>query len=188
MINVALALLLAVVASAERRPVKRPARPGVTPAAEAPESTPAAASADAPAAPKKDEPASAAKPRMEEPSKKEAPKMEWKGQYGGAPETGHRLITDQKGWDALWRVLGKEAPALDLKAYNVVAVFIGEKPTGGWTATFEEPREKDGDTLVVYRVNAPKGFVTQAFTQPYAVKAFPKPKSGKMLVMEAKPE
>lgn len=120
--------------------------------------------------------------------KKEAPKMEWKGQYGGAPEAGHRLITDQKGWDALWRVLGKDAPALDLKAYNAVAVFIGEKPTGGWTATFDEPREKDGDTLLTYRVNAPKGFVTQAFTQPYLVKAFPKPAKGKMLVLEATPE
>lgn len=122
------------------------------------------------------------------PAKKETPKMEWKGQYGGAPEAGHRLITDKKGWDALWRVLGKEAPALDLKAYNAVAVFIGEKPTGGWTATFDEPREKDGDVLVAYRVHAPKGFTTQAFSQPYLVKAFPKPKGGKMLVMEAKPE
>lgn len=180
MINLALALLLAAVASAERKPVKRPSRTGAKAAAQAPAEK-AQAAAETPAEPKKEEAAPSA-------PKKETPKMEWKGQYGGMPESGHRLITDRKGWDALWRVLGKDAPALDFAAHNAVAVFLGEKPTGGWTASFEEPREKDGDTLVTYRVNAPKGFVTQAFTQPYVIRVFPKPASGKMLVMEAKPE
>lgn len=175
MIKLALVLVVAVCASAaERKPVKRPAR-GVKAAVEAP------AAKDAPAKPE-DKEKTPAKPATE------LPKMEWKGQYGGAPEAGHRLITDRKGWEALWRVLGKDAPALDFKSFNAVAVFIGEKPTGGWTAVFDEPREKDGDTLVSYRVKAPKGFTTQAFTQPYLVRAFPKPAAGKMLVMQAASE
>lgn len=182
MIKLALVLVVAVSASAaERKAVKRPAR-GVKAAAEAP------ASPDSAMAAKPEKPAEAKpEPKKEGPAK-ELPKMEWKGQYGGAPEAGHRLITDQKGWEALWRVLGKDAPALDFKSYNAVAVFIGEKPTGGWTAVFDEPREKDGDTLVSYRVKAPKGFTTQAFTQPYLVRAFPKPAAGKMLVMQAASE
>jgi hypothetical protein len=143
-----------------------------------------AAHAAAPAAaPKKEAPP--AKAAAEKP--KEAPVMEWKGQYNGTVEAGHRLITDQRGWDALWRVLGKPAPALDFKLYNAVAVFLGERPTGGYTAEFST-REKEGDTLVSYVVGAPKGFVTQAFTRPFHVRAFPKPKTGKMLVMEAKTE
>lgn len=178
MTKLALALILAACASAgERKAVKRPVRGAAKAAVEAPAAKEPAKVGPAEPEPKKDE-----APR------KELPKMEWKGQYGGAPEAGHRLITDQKGWEALWRVLGKDAPALDMKAYNAVAVFIGEKPTGGWTAVFDEPREKDGDTLVAYRVKAPKGFTTQAFTQPYLVRAFPKPASGKMLVMQAASE
>jgi hypothetical protein len=179
-----LLLGLAVAAgAAEPRRVKRPARHTVAPGTPAP----APAPAPEPSTTSASGGAKAAAHAGEAP-RKELPKMEWKGQYGGAPEAGHRLITDQKGWEALWRVLGKDAPALDFKAYNAVAVFIGEKPTGGWTAVFDEPREKDGDTLVSYRIKEPKGFTTQAFTQPYLVRAFPKPAAGKMLVMQAASE
>jgi hypothetical protein len=184
MTSIALALVLAVSAiAADRRPVKRPSRGGVKAAVEAPAS-PDSAKATDPGKPAEAKPEA----KKEEAPKKELPKMEWKGQYGGAPESGHRVITDQKGWEALWRVLGKDAPALDFKTHNAVAVFIGEKPTGGWTAVFDEPREKDGDTLVSYRIKQPKGFTTQAFTQPYLVRAFPKPAGGKLLVMQAASE
>lgn len=122
------------------------------------------------------------------PAKEKKPVMEWKGQNGGPSQPGHKLVTDAKGWEALWRVIGQDAPALNLKTHAAVAVFIGEKPTGGWTAVFEEPKLKDGDLLVVYTVRAPKGFTTQAFTAPYIVRAFPKPAKGKIQVMEAKAE
>lgn len=124
----------------------------------------------------------------EKAAKKESKPMEWKGQQGGPHEAGHRLITDQKGWEALWRVMGKDAPALDFAKYNAVVVFLGERPTGGWTATFADAREKEGDTIVSYMVKEPKGFTTQAFTNPYHIRAYAKPAKGKMLVMEAKPE
>ncbi|MDX6768171.1 MAG: protease complex subunit PrcB family protein [Elusimicrobiota bacterium] len=138
-------------------------------------------------APKKPAPKAEAKAAAA-PAAKEKKPMEWKGQYGGPGEAGHRLITDARGWEALWRVLGKDAPSLDFKTHAAVAVFIGEKPTGGWTATFEEPKVKDGDTLITYTVLSPKGFTTQAFTQPYIVRALPKPAKGRIVVIEAKEE
>lgn len=112
--------------------------------------------------------------------------LEWKGQNGGPAEPGHRVITDAKGWRALWRALGQDAPALDFKTYGAVAVFLGEKPTGGWSAAFEE-KPKDGDTWVLYTIRPPQGFATQAFTAPYAVRAVPRPAKGKILAMENKP-
>jgi hypothetical protein len=106
--------------------------------------------------------------------------MEWKGNGGpGAP--GHEVIADAENWAALWRRLNRPAPALDFKTHAAVVVFLGEKPTGGWGVQFSETRTKKGDLIVAYRAPAPTGFVTQAFTTPWAVKAFAKPK-GKVVV------
>ncbi len=107
--------------------------------------------------------------------------LEWKGQYGGAPETGREVVTDAAGWERLWRGLGKPAPALDFSAYAAAAVFAGQKPTGGFTVRFDEPEPRGDDLLVRARVVAPTGFVTQAFAQPWAVRAFPRPK-GRLIV------
>ncbi len=114
--------------------------------------------------------------------------MEWKNQHGGPRAPSHQLISDVKGWEALWRGLGKDAPALDFKTHAAVAVFLGERPTGGWTVDFREPVVRDGDLRVVYSIEAPKGFSTQAFTAPYVVRAFAKPATGKLVVMETKSE
>lgn len=114
--------------------------------------------------------------------------MEWKGQNGGSDEPGHRLINDARGWEALWRVIGKDKPSLDFKTHVAVAVFLGQKPTGGWSVAFAEPVEKDGDTMVAYTAKAPKGFTTQAFTSPYVVRAVKRPLKGKVVVLEAREE
>jgi hypothetical protein len=102
--------------------------------------------------------------------------LEWKGQTGGPAAPGHKAINDEDEWKSLWAELGKDAPALDFKRYAAVAVFIGEKPTGGYTAVFDEPVDQDGDLLVRYRVPRPSGFTTQAFTSAWRVRAFPRPK------------
>lgn len=140
------------------------------------------------AAPAPKPPAAKAATEKSTPAPKEKAPMEWKGQNGGSKEAGHRLINDARGWEALWRVIGKPMPPLDFNAHAAVAVFLGERPTGGWSAEFAEPKLKDGDTVVVYTVRSPKGFTTQAFTSPYVVRAFKKPAKGKLLIIEAQEE
>ena len=112
--------------------------------------------------------------------------MEWKGQYGGPAEAGSEIVRDVKSWKSLWRLLGKNAPPLDLKKFIAVAVFPGERPTGGFTVEFAEPEMKGKDLVVRHRIKAPGGFATQAFTQPWAVRAFPRPK-GKAVVEASSP-
>lgn len=119
------------------------------------------------------------------PAKEKKTTMEWKGQNGGPAQAGHQVVTDVKGWEALWRVIGKDAPALDLKKHVAVAVFLGERPTGGWSVKFLDPVPKDGDVHLAYVVEGPKGFATQAFTAPFHVRALPRPAKGKLVVMEA---
>lgn len=117
-------------------------------------------------------------------AKKEKP-MEWKGQNGGSIDAEERVVTDEHGWSRLWLMIGQDAPPLDFGKYYAVAVFAGERPTGGYVVDFLDPAPKGKDTVVRYRVLTPTGFTTQAVTQPWKVRAFPRVK-GKVIVEAVK--
>lgn len=112
--------------------------------------------------------------------------QEWKGQMGGTAERGHQIVTDEAAWKSAWRALGKDAPALDFGTHAAVVVFVGERPTGGFTAVFDEPVAQGDDLLVRYRIPKPTGFTTQAFAYPWKARAFPKPK-GRLVVEYVSP-
>lgn len=113
--------------------------------------------------------------------------MEWKGQHGGPIDPGTEVATDAGGWTRLWLQLGQDAPALDFKKYFAVAVFAGERPTGGYTVEFLDPVPKGMDVTVRYRIKDPTGFSTQAIAQPWKVRAFERVK-GKVFVLPAPKE
>lgn len=122
----------------------------------------------------------------ETPREKTMTIQEWKGQMGGPAAPGHKVVTDDAEWQGVWRELGKDAPALDFTRYSAVVVYLGEKPTGGCTAVFDEPVEEDGNLIVRYRLPKPSGFTTQAFAYPWKVRAVPRPK-GRVIVEYAAP-
>jgi hypothetical protein len=115
------------------------------------------------------------------PTEKTMTSQEWKGQMGGPETRGHQVVSDERGWKRVWRELGQDAPELDLEKFSAVAVYVGQRPTGGYTAVFDEPVAQGDDLLVRYRIPKPAGFVTQAFTQPWKVRAFARPK-GRVIV------
>lgn len=117
-------------------------------------------------------------------AKKAEKPMEWKGQYGGPIDPGTEVAADASAWARLWLQLGQDAPPLDFTKYFAVAVFAGERPTGGFTVEFFDPAPKGKDVVVRYRVNAPAGFATQAIAQPWKVRAFERVK-GKVFVEAA---
>jgi hypothetical protein len=110
-------------------------------------------------------------------AKKKAEKpMEWKGQQGPI-EAGAQTIGDQKAWEMLWLKIGQDPPELDFKKWVAVAVFAGEKPTGGWRIEFDEPAPaRGGGVKIRWKVLEPDGMASQAFAQPWKVRAFPKPR------------
>lgn len=110
--------------------------------------------------------------------------MEWKGQYGGPIDPGTMVAADESAWTRLWLMVGQDAPPLDFKKYFAVAVFPGERPTGGWTVEFLDPVPKGMDVVVRYRIKEPSGFATQAIAQPWKVRAFERVK-GKVFVEAA---
>ncbi|MDD5301617.1 MAG: protease complex subunit PrcB family protein [Elusimicrobia bacterium] len=113
--------------------------------------------------------------------------MEWKGQYGGPIDPGTEVAADESAWTRLWLMVGSDAPPLDFKKYFAVAVFAGERPTGGYTVEFLEPVAKGADVIVRYRIKEPAGFATQAIAQPWKVRAFARVK-GKVFVEAAPAE
>lgn len=113
--------------------------------------------------------------------------MEWKGQYGGPIVAGTEVAADAGAWTRLWLTLGQDAPALNFEKYFAVAVFAGERPTGGYTIEFLDSVPKGSDLMVRYQIKTPTGFSTQAITQPWKVRAFSRVK-GKAFVSAAPPE
>lgn len=103
--------------------------------------------------------------------------QEWKGGNGGPDAPGSEVVTNADGWALAWKRLERDAPpAPDFAKVVVVFAFVGSKPTGGWTAVFDEPVAKGDDLLVRWRTPKPTGMVTQAFTRAWRARAFPRPK------------
>lgn len=68
----------------------------------------------------------------------------WSGAYGGAVETGERVVSDAAVWAELWGRLSRETPpAVDFAKIRIAAVFVGPRPTSGYRARLirieEEP-------------------------------------------------
>jgi hypothetical protein len=112
--------------------------------------------------------------------------QEWKGQHDGPAAAGSLVASDEDAWKSAWRQVGQDAPPLDFAKSVGVMVFVGQKPTGGWTVVFDAPVARGDDAVVRYHVPKPSGFTTQAFTQPWKAAAFPRPKG--RLILEAPPE
>jgi hypothetical protein len=112
---------------------------------------------------------------------KESRLMRFSGTYCAVREAKQVVVRDMEGLDKL---LGTMAPIPpdrrfakpDFKTQTVVAVFLGAKSTGGWTVEIGEAKVKKDEAVVEAIVTkpGPGTIVTQAFTYPFAVRAFPK--------------
>ncbi len=113
--------------------------------------------------------------------------MHWNGQHCGVQSPEHRVIQTADDWQALWKDLGKAAPSADFSKQFAVAVFVGPKPTGGYKIEWSEPKKEGARLVVRFEVKAPTGMVTQAFTQPWDVRLFPRPAEAGEIVVEGRP-
>lgn len=80
-------------------------------------------------------------------------------------------------WSALWRQhAGGDAPKVDFGARTVVAVFLGTRTSGGFSAEFVGTRESGGVLTVQWRERRPdRGDITaQVITSPMLAVSIPK--------------
>ena len=80
-------------------------------------------------------------------------------------------------WTALWRQHAsgdsgsRPPPAIDFEKEVVVALFLGEKPTGGYDVQISRAEQTNDGLIIYYREKdpSPGGMVIQALTQPFHI-------------------
>jgi len=103
---------------------------------------------------------------------REASIMDWKGPFCGVAAGSHRVVKSEPDWRKLWSDIGQSAPpAPDFKQHIAVAVFLGQRNTGGYGIKWVEPA---GGSVVRYQELKPRGVSIQVLTQPFAVRLFPR--------------
>ncbi|MGC8668270.1 MAG: protease complex subunit PrcB family protein [Chthonomonadales bacterium] len=90
------------------------------------------------------------------------------------------IVRNSEEWKQLWRQHAgtARAPIVDFSRYDVVAVFTGAKPTGGYQVRIDtvrvEPKKKEAFVNVTLLKPARSAVTIQVFTFPFAMKAVPK--------------
>lgn len=99
-----------------------------------------------------------------------------RGNNSHQTERRHMLITDQATLLAVWRDLdGRMPPSIDFERQAVLAVFMGQRRTGGYSIRVDEV-VRDGDVLKVGVETRSPGadcITTQALTEPYHLVVIP---------------
>jgi hypothetical protein len=106
------------------------------------------------------------------------PKLEqWSGAHGAPSPFAVRALRDPAAWDGFWQQMGRVAPrSLDATREMAVAIMLGRRKSGGYSAEIVRVQPRDGNLVVEYRehVPPPDMMVTQALTQPWAVAIVPR--------------
>ncbi|MBI5209839.1 MAG: ankyrin repeat domain-containing protein [Elusimicrobia bacterium] len=110
----------------------------------------------------------------------------WRGSNLDGDEKTAAVVSDQAGWERVWRRMRRDpgGPTIDFKGFVVVLVSLGRIPGPECpSVAFKEPVLAGGVTTVDYDIHP--GIVYDApWTTPYAVKVFKRPKAGKIVVKE----
>ncbi len=103
-----------------------------------------------------------------------------KGYRSGVRAPQQIVLSNQDEWSELWRKHSSELystpPTVLFDQEFVVAIFLGEKTTGGYDITIVRA-ERNDDELVIYFEEitpAPGSMLIQAFMQPFHIVRFNK--------------
>lgn len=88
------------------------------------------------------------------------------------------VIRTAAEWTAFWRThnFDKPAPQLDFDNEMAVGVFMGSRPTSGYSVAITGVAEHDGALVVTYTESSPRpgAMAAQVLTFPYHIVAVPK--------------
>ena len=116
------------------------------------------------------------------------------GQFSGISDPVEVVIKTERAWKKLWRKHNQfqdsvpPLPEVDFKENLIVAIFAGNKSSGGFSISIKEPEittwEGEEARIIRYKLNQPrKGRMsTMAVNQPFSMKVFPKI-SGETFIM-----
>jgi hypothetical protein len=122
-----------------------------------------------------------------------------RGADSGYQSSSQMVIDNQERWVDLWQqhTCNTEppppVPQVDFTSYNVVAVFAGEKCTGGYSVEILAVETRNFQTkdllslmiIVEYRQPKPGDFVTEGMTYPYHMIKIPQIDVSKVVFEQA---
>ncbi len=111
----------------------------------------------------------------------------WTGNAAPVALPYHELITDPDRFRVFWALLqpGAELPAVDFTKNDLVAVFLGPKPTAGYAVRFKRMEDYSDKTLFWYDEVAPAGNEAAAgITRPWVLQLVPKPSQAPVLIQK----
>lgn len=95
------------------------------------------------------------------------------GTHGGFNDAQTLVIKDQKGLQKIYTQInmtrrpGLPIPKIDFEKEMVIALFMGEKNSGGYSAKVESVKEKGKEFEIVVKETAPEGVTTTVICQPF---------------------
>jgi len=105
-----------------------------------------------------------------------------KGSASGITTPTTLAVKSQEDWHRVWarhawvRTPTPGPPQIDFSKEMVIAVFAGERTTGGFTVEITAIEDSPGAVRVTYRETGPPAdsFLTQTITQPYHLVTTPR--------------
>jgi len=92
------------------------------------------------------------------------------GDYNGKKTQSYQAIDNHEELNQLYKQIKDDLiPNVDFAKSRVIALYLGEKNTGGYSIGIENIRKENGKIIVKVRKTYPQGAVTMAFTQPYLI-------------------
>jgi hypothetical protein len=112
-----------------------------------------------------------------------------KGVRSGIRESLQTVARSQTEWQALWQNHASiqanqpPPPAIEFSDQIVVAVFLGDKPTGGYEISIISAEQTNGVLTVSYSEKEPRpgAITTQSFTQPFHIVRIAIPRAEKVV-------
>lgn len=90
--------------------------------------------------------------------------------YRGKKVESYEVIDNPEDLKKLYAVVKDElVPDVDFASNRVVALFMGEKSSGGFSIAIESVREEKSKVIVKIKKSYPDGMASMALTQPYVI-------------------
>jgi hypothetical protein len=92
------------------------------------------------------------------------------GTNGGRATESREVIKSQQQLANIYKELGLEtAPKVDFTKNNVVALFMGQKNTGGYSIGIDNVAVNGDTAVITVKMASPDGMATMAITNPYCI-------------------
>ncbi|MGE4346509.1 MAG: protease complex subunit PrcB family protein [Flavobacteriaceae bacterium] len=90
--------------------------------------------------------------------------------YQGKKQQSYEVIDNENNLKELYRtVKDNQIPDVDFSKSRIVALFMGEKNTGGYSIGIDEIKTEKEKVIIKVKKTYPEGMATMAFSQPYMI-------------------